>query len=248
MLRAFILRVQKGEGRFYGFLKRSYFRIMRFSFTPRRTRGLFHFLYHFHFMARLALRQFINVVYCGPIFKARCQSVGKNLSIWCLPVIVGAVELHLGDDVEIFGLLGVTSGRIFDQPRLVIGDRVDIGHNVQITVNQEVIIEEEVNIASLVRISDTDSHPRDTEARAKGLPPPQQEVKPVRIGRRAWLGGGCWIMKGVTIGEGAVIGVNSVVVTDIPPYAVAMGNPARVVVKDLRPMPPPAPAQGAETA
>jgi len=40
------------------------------------------------------------------------------------------------------------------------------------------------------------------------------------------------VMKGVTIGEGAVIGVNSVVVTDIPPYCVAMGNPARVVIKN----------------
>jgi acetyltransferase-like isoleucine patch superfamily enzyme len=40
-------------------------------------------------------------------------------------------------------------------------------------------------------------------------------------------------MKGVTVGEGAIIGVNSVVVNDIPPYCVAMGNPARVVVKNI---------------
>jgi acetyltransferase-like isoleucine patch superfamily enzyme len=41
-------------------------------------------------------------------------------------------------------------------------------------------------------------------------------------------------MKGVTIGEAAIIGVNSVVVTDIPAYSVALGNPARVVIKDIR--------------
>jgi len=40
-------------------------------------------------------------------------------------------------------------------------------------------------------------------------------------------------LKGVTIGEGAIIGVNSVVVTDIPAYSVAMGNPARVVFKNI---------------
>lgn len=40
-------------------------------------------------------------------------------------------------------------------------------------------------------------------------------------------------MKGVTVGEGAIIGVNSVVVNDIPSYSVAMGNPARVVVKNI---------------
>ena len=53
----------------------------------------------------------------------------------------------------------------------------------------------------------------------------------MRICRRAWIGQNAFILKGVTIGEGAIIGVNSVVVTDIPAYAVAMGNPARVVVK-----------------
>ena len=37
------------------------------------------------------------------------------------------------------------------------------------------------------------------------------------------------VMPGVTIGEGAIIGVGSVVTKDIPPYSVAVGNPAKVV-------------------
>jgi acetyltransferase-like isoleucine patch superfamily enzyme len=41
---------------------------------------------------------------------------------------------------------------------------------------------------------------------------------------------GCTICKGVTVGEGAIIGSRSVVMTDIPPYARAAGNPARVLV------------------
>jgi len=40
-------------------------------------------------------------------------------------------------------------------------------------------------------------------------------------------------MKGVTIGEGAVIGCNSVVMSDIPPFALALGNPARILVQDF---------------
>ena len=38
-------------------------------------------------------------------------------------------------------------------------------------------------------------------------------------------------MQGVNIGDGAIIGANSVVASDIPPYAVAVGNPSRVVKK-----------------
>ena len=39
------------------------------------------------------------------------------------------------------------------------------------------------------------------------------------------------IMAGVHIGDGAIIGANSVVAKDIPPYAVAVGNPCHVVKK-----------------
>ena len=38
-------------------------------------------------------------------------------------------------------------------------------------------------------------------------------------------------MKGVTIGEGAIIGANSVVISDVPPFALALGNPAEVLIR-----------------
>jgi len=151
-----------------------------------------------------------------------------------MPDISGHAEIHIGNDVNIFGHLGITSGRVVERPRLIIKDRADIGHMVSIGVNKEVIIEEDVNIASYVRILDNDAHPRDPDLRAADLPPAEDEIKPVRICQRAWIGQGSYIMKGVTIGEGAVVGANSVVVTDVPPFAVVMGNPARVVVKDVR--------------
>ena len=49
------------------------------------------------------------------------------------------------------------------------------------------------------------------------------------IGNDVWLGTGVFILGGVRIGNGAVLGANAVVTKDIPPYAVAVGNPARVV-------------------
>ncbi len=234
-MQSFLLKLRRGQGPFFGPLKRAVLWTQRFSITPPAVlKPLARFMYYMHFGIWFAGHTVITVFYRGPLFKARCEKVGRRLSIWSLPDISGPVELYIGDDVEIFGHLGVTSGRIFDRPRLVIGDRVNVGHDIQIVVNKEVIIGDEVNIAGGVRILDTDSHPRDTEARAGGQPPPVEEIRPVHIGNRAWLGRSCFIMKGVTVGEGAVIGANSVVVTDIPPYAVAMGNPARVVIKDVR--------------
>ena len=51
----------------------------------------------------------------------------------------------------------------------------------------------------------------------------------VIIGNDVWIGNGATIIGGVKIGSGAIIGTNSVVAKDIPPYAIAVGNPARVV-------------------
>ena len=56
-----------------------------------------------------------------------------------------------------------------------------------------------------------------------------QDIKPVHIGNDVWLGRRVMIMPGVTIGDGCVIGAGAVVAKDIPPYSVAVGNPAKVV-------------------
>lgn len=52
---------------------------------------------------------------------------------------------------------------------------------------------------------------------------------PTVIGSDVWIGHGALILSGVTIGDGACIGAGAVVSRDIPPYAVAAGNPARIV-------------------
>ncbi|MDR7037230.1 acetyltransferase-like isoleucine patch superfamily enzyme [Methylobacterium sp. BE186] len=51
----------------------------------------------------------------------------------------------------------------------------------------------------------------------------------VVIGHDVWLGSGCLILPGVTIGHGAVIGARAVVSRDVPPYAIVVGNPSRIV-------------------
>lgn len=53
--------------------------------------------------------------------------------------------------------------------------------------------------------------------------------KPVCIGKSAWIGAGATILPGVRVGDHAVVGAASVVTHDVPDYAVAVGNPARVI-------------------
>lgn len=49
------------------------------------------------------------------------------------------------------------------------------------------------------------------------------------IGNDVWIGTQSVILAGVTIGNGAVIAANSVVTTDVPPYAIVGGTPAKVL-------------------
>ena len=49
------------------------------------------------------------------------------------------------------------------------------------------------------------------------------------VGNDVWIGREAVIMPGVIIGDGAIIGTRAVVARDVPPYAVAAGNPARIV-------------------
>ena len=52
---------------------------------------------------------------------------------------------------------------------------------------------------------------------------------PTRIGDNVWCGANVVVTSGVTIGERCVIGANSVVTTDLPPFSIAAGAPARVL-------------------
>lgn len=53
--------------------------------------------------------------------------------------------------------------------------------------------------------------------------------QPVHIGDNVWIGMNVLIAPGSTIGEGAVIGMGALVAGEVPPLAVAVGNPARAI-------------------
>jgi len=53
--------------------------------------------------------------------------------------------------------------------------------------------------------------------------------KPTKIGNDCWIATGVYVKNGVSIADGAVVGARSVVTKDIPPYAIAVGCPARII-------------------
>ncbi len=66
----------------------------------------------------------------------------------------------------------------------------------------------------------------------EGAPPIEDCVRlrgDTVIGNDVWIGREAVIMPGVTIGDGAIIGTRALVARDVPPYAVVVGNPGRVV-------------------
>ena len=65
--------------------------------------------------------------------------------------------------------------------------------------------------------------------------PPLQNDLPIKgdtiIGNDVWIGQNATILPGVHIGDGAIIGANSVVGSDIDPYTIVVGNPAKPIRK-----------------
>jgi carbonic anhydrase/acetyltransferase-like protein (isoleucine patch superfamily) len=230
-----LLRGKRSNSPFARFLKRALFRWYHPALPPlpRVLMPGLRFLYHLHFFTILVFRWILTVFYRNPLFQSKCASFGRGVFIGGLPFVTGPVEIHMGDRSELGEDISILSGRIFERPQLILKEHAGVGMNTIIVVNREVVIEEHVVISWDCRISDSDGHPREADLRAAGKPPDAKDIRPVRIGRYAWIGNGSYIMKGVTIGEGAIIGANSVVISNIPPYSLAMGNPAEVILRNF---------------
>ncbi|MBO7332810.1 MAG: glycosyltransferase, partial [Alphaproteobacteria bacterium] len=99
--------------------------------------------------------------------------------------------------------------------KLIVGDFCSIGPNVNFLVSSEHPYKGISTYPFKVRICGCGA-----EATSKGDIVVKDDV---------WIGLGSIICSGVTIGQGAIIAAGSVVVKDVPPYAIVGGNPAKVI-------------------
>ena len=118
-----------------------------------------------------------------------------------------------------------------------IGDRVIINMNCTFVDNNEIRIGNDVLIASDVKIY-TATHHTDPQRRLMpdwrpGLSLCNTYALPITVEDNVWIGGGAILLPGVTIGHGSVVGAGSVVTRDVPPCCVAVGNPCRVIRRNI---------------
>ena len=145
-------------------------------------------------------------------YEASLPECGRKLCVFSDTVFHYPVNIFIGENVFINRLVTITAPAI-----VTIGDFALIGPGVVINSGNH-------RFTSL-----------DLPIRKQG-----HELRPIHIGRDVWIGANVSVLAGVTIGDGAIIGAGAVVSKDIPPYAVAIGVPARVQrfrTDSLRPSP-----------
>lgn len=116
--------------------------------------------------------------------------------------------------------LRANSGRVTIGPKVVLGGGCIINAFLDVSIGESCLFADDVHVTDF----DHRTGRLDVPIKDQGI-----VTSPVRIGPDVWIGRGATIVRGVDIGRGAVIGAHAVVTRDVPPFAVAVGAPARVV-------------------
>ena len=177
------------------------------------------------------LRRFLkrSVNFLSTLYhKPRMGSLGANSRINLPTWIKGHQSIYLGRNVHVWRFSRLTAINARPGQRVItISDDCIIHPSIHISAASSVHIGCSVLIAANCYITDHDHmwHDIDTPAIRNDCVIAQQ----VRICDEVWIGEKVVILKGVTIGANSVIGSGSVVTKSIPPFSVAVGNPARVI-------------------
>jgi acetyltransferase-like isoleucine patch superfamily enzyme len=173
-------------------------------------------------------------------------SCGRNVIFGQNVVVRHPHKIHIGDDVVIddnclLDAKGESNRGIRIGSRVFVGrnticsckngdielaDDANIGFNCELFSASRVSIGSGVLMAAYSYVIGGDHDISDT---TRSILDQQRTSRGVTIGAGAWIGAGARILDGTNLGEHAVIGAGAVVRDDVPPYAVAVGMPARVV-------------------
>ncbi len=153
------------------------------------------------------------------------------------PTAVVSEKATLGDDTQVWlhcqirdnakiGRGCVFGKNVYVDYDVVIGDNVKIQNNVSVYVG--VTLEDGVFAGPHVCFTN-DKVPRavNPDGSPKGLA--DWTITKTLVKKGAALGANSTIVCGVTIGEWAMVGSGAVVTKDVPPHALVLGNPARIV-------------------
>lgn len=164
------------------------------------------------------------------VYKNKLGHVGSGTIIYSKIWINDPKNIFIGKKCLIGPFCRIESftryGTQLLKPKLQIGDFCSLQHGVHIYCANSVKIGNGVLIASGCLITDND-HGTNPEGEFYLKQP--LKFKATFIDDGVWLGENVCILKGAIIGKRSIIGSNSVVSNEIPPFSIAIGNPARVI-------------------
>ena len=229
---SYILRIRNRDGVIPDLLYRTYKSLQHFNVVPL---PIIYNLLAFERSLRCMVGGWIKrKFYDEPLFKLRCAKCGHGLHLEDgIPVVYGNVQLSVGNQVTLHGTSTITGAKVFQNPKITIGDRSHCGSNFTASAGADIYIGSDVLIGNRVSILSYDHHPIDSEKRRLGLPAEAETSRPIFIDDGVWICPGSYIMKGVRIGKGSIVGAGSVVVHDVPSAVIVAGNPAKIVKKIL---------------
>lgn len=135
---------------------------------------------------------------------------------------------HFGEGADFrLGAYAIETGRISLGKNVIIRPGTMLFASPQSDSSIQISIEENAMLGSGVHIY-VSNHAFNDVTRPI-IQQGHQDVKPVSIGKGAWIGANAIILPGVSIGENSVIGAGAVVTKSIPDFCVAVGNPAKVI-------------------
>jgi UDP-2-acetamido-3-amino-2,3-dideoxy-glucuronate N-acetyltransferase len=148
-------------------------------------------------------------MFIHPLSDVQASNIGQGTRVWQFSVILSGARI--GENVNICAHTLIESD-------VVIGNNVTIKSGVYIW--DGIIIEDNVFIGPCVAFTN------DKKPRSKIYP---EQFLRTTIKYGASIGANATILPGIVLGEGCMVGAGSVVTKDVPPYAVVIGNPARIV-------------------